>query len=143
MLSKKKTFIISIICVIVTGIISSAIVYSFISQTSKIKNTTLYGTYQLNKSIDNAEYLAVIPPLSTRDNESNNQFQWYNGDKKIIAQGVYEINKEGYILLNVNGKTIGIISVNNEKYYFINDILEIQEVTKISEEPIVFNPLDK
>lgn len=145
MFSKKKNFIILISSIIITGMICSLIVYFFTSQTQKIKTQDLYGTYRLNtKNIDDTEYLAVIPSLSSDPTKNINQFQWYNTEKEMIAQGSCEINREGYITLDVDGNRIGILFINSlGKYYFINDTLEIQEIIKISEEPMVNIPLDK
>lgn len=136
MLSKKKIFIILILSIVITGTVCSSIVYTSMLQTSKIENSDLYGTYQIDiRNIDNTEYLAIIPSVSSNKNKS--QFQWYNIDKKMIAQGVYEINESGYITLDIGENNFAVIFIINGKYYLVNDSLETQEITKISEEAMV------
>lgn len=144
MLSKKKNLIILILSIIITGMICSLIVYTFMPQTSKAESPNLYGTYQIDiRNINNTEYIAVIPSLSGDNDKSESQFQWYNIDKKMIAQGFCKISKEGQIAFDVNGKNIALLYTDNGKYYLVNETLEVQEIIKISEEPMVSIPLNE
>lgn len=143
MLKNKKNIFIPILSAIIAGIICSIIVYSFMSQSSQEKSFDLYGTYQLNiRTIDNTEYLAVIPPLTDNTTKNINQFQWYNVDKKVLSQGTYKMNKKGFITFYVDGKSIATLFAINGKYYFVQKSLEPKEITQISKEPIVSSPLE-
>lgn len=106
-----------------------------------MENSDFYGTYQFDmRDLDNIKYLAVIPPL--KGDTKKGQFQWYNVDKKMLAQGTCKIDKRGFITFYVDEKIIATMFVGDGKYFFVDDTLETQEITRISKEPMVSIPLD-
>ncbi len=88
--------------------------YSFSLQSTQIQNADFYGTYQFNiHDMDNIGYLAVMPSSSTTADNSEGEFQWYNVEKEMLLQGICKIDNS----------------------------LEPQEITKISEESMVSDGL--
>lgn len=141
MVSKKKTIIIAILSSICIGILCSLFVYSLFSYNDAAERPELYGTYRMNPdNLDEAEYLALIP--STDDNENQMKYQWYNVDNDILAQGTGSIDENGFIILHENDNKIADIFYNDEKFYFLDSSLEINEIIHISDEPMVCQPVD-
>lgn len=142
MYTKKKLIIISLLSALAAGIIFAIAGYAFALQSEQIEKADLYGTYQFHiRNMENIEYLAVIPPSSADANESKGEFQWYNIDQKMLAQGQCKIHKEGFITLYADGKSVATIFIVDKKYYFVDNLSEPQEITKISEEPMVSDEL--
>ena len=140
MFIKKSTIIISFLSALIVGVICSMIVYTRMSQ-SPIMDSELYGTYQFNiRNLDNAVYLAVIPPSKVDENKGKGQFQWYNVKDEMLARGICKIDTRGFVTFYVDGKSIATLLVINKKYYFVDNSLEPQEITKISKVPMVSTP---
>lgn len=141
MVSKKKTIIIAILSSICVGIICLLFVYSLFLYNDEAELSELYGTYRLNKNnLDEAEYLALIPPID--GNENQMKYQWYSIDNDILAQGTGIIDENGFIILHEDNNKIADIFYNDEKFYFVDSSLEINEIIHISDEPMVYQPVD-
>ncbi|MBA4685729.1 MAG: hypothetical protein H2184_01125 [Candidatus Galacturonibacter soehngenii] len=141
MFRNKKMIMIYLLSILVTGVICSIIVYSLTLQSMQIKKGDLYGTYQFNiRDLDNTEYLAVILPSAGDANEQEGEFQWYNINNEVLAQGTCKIDKGGFVTFEVDGNSIATIFGVDEKYYFVDDSIIPQEIIKISEEPMVSTP---
>jgi len=137
---KKKTIMISLLSALVLWVVCLIVVYNL--QPSQVENPSLFGTYQFDiRDIDNTEYIAVIPPSAGDANESEGQFQLYNIDREVLAQGNCKIEKEGFVTFYVDEKSISTIFFIKGKYYFVDDLLEPHEITKTSEEPMISTPL--
>jgi hypothetical protein len=140
LLKKGQKIIIPILSALVAGVICSIVVYTVMVQ-SQAEDINLYGTYQFDlRDLDNTEYLAVIPSISGDSNKEDSEFQWYTADNKMVAQGICKIEKGRFITFYVAGNSIATICFVDGKYYFVDASLEQQEITKISEEPMVAIP---
>ena len=140
MLTNKKNILITLLIVLFAGVLFTLILSNNMSQASQSKHESIYGTYQLNiNNLNNAEYIAVIPPTS---DENVGQFQWYNIDNEVLQQGTCKINDDGFVTLCISNKDAATIFYTNNHYYFIDSSSEAKEITKISQEPIVCQPVD-
>ena len=143
MLQNKKRFIIPLFSSLITGIICSTIVYGIMSESLKITDSDLYGTYVINssnsKNMDHLQYLAVMPPINST-NEKPSTFQWYTINNDILEEGTCDINlnlNEGFINFSVDEKNIACLFNIHGNYYFIDKSIKPQKIEKISEAPIV------
>ena len=140
MFTNKKNIFITLFIVLLAGVIFALIFSDNMPQASQSEHESIYGTYRLNiNNLNNAEYIAVIPPISDED---VGQFQWYNVDNKVLQQGTCKISDDGFVTLCINDKYTSTIFCTNNHYYFINNASEAREITKISQEPIVCQPVD-
>lgn len=111
-------------------------------QSLQMKSSDLYGSYQFNirDNINNTKYLVIIPPLVSDANQNEGQFEWYDVNEKMLNEGSYKIDAEGFVTFYADEKSIATLFVVNKKYYFIDNSLESQEIIKISDEAIVSTP---
>lgn len=117
------------------------IIYTPKFQSSQAKNGDLYGTYQFNiRDLDHTQYLAAIPPLKGDADEREGQFQWYDIDNNMLHQGMCKIRKRNFMTFYEDDHSIATIFFADGKYYFVDDSLEPQVITKISNEPMVAEP---
>ena len=142
LLTRKKIIYImiaAVICIFIFSVLIQLIPADNASRTHQRENDTPYffGTYQSN-SLDDAQYIAVIPPSS--DEGRSGRFQWYNINNVILQEGFYHIYKNDYMIFYMDGQKSAVI-VDKDGHYFLSDGSAPQELRKISEEAIVCRPV--
>ena len=87
---------------------------------------------------ENAEYIAITPSFENNA-ENTGKFQCY--DQEILHEGTYLITEQNYLTLYEDEKSIGIIFAKDDKYYFVDNSLEVQNLIKTADEPDVLKPI--
>ena len=104
-----------------------------------MKKTDWQGTFQVGEhKFENAEYIAITPSFENNA-ENTGKFQCY--DQEILHEGTYLITEQNYLTLYEDEKSIGIIFAKDDKYYFVDNSLEVQNLIKTADEPDVLKTI--
>lgn len=128
---KKKVIITAVLSVFLTCVVCTLIFFVHKDKQDKAQQMSLEGTYEFN--LDGVKgYIAIIP-----SDDGKKEYQWYSLDDRMLFKGQYKMKKYKYVTLYEDSKSIATIFVSNGRYYFVNELLEPEEIAKTADEAIV------
>lgn len=126
---KRKSFIISIIVVMILGIaVGVGIEHAIIS---KSDSQSIIGTYSLNpNSIDETKYLAIYK------NDNGCLYEIYNSDDTLVAKGDCEINGDSVVLLSNGDSIYANVIFNRDSIWYISQQEKAVQIERASDSAI-------